>query len=82
MATERAHLAPRATDVKIEGKHLKVQLADERQISVPLAWFPRLQAGTPEQQAGWRLMGEGIGIRWDALDEDVSVAGLLGLTPD
>jgi hypothetical protein len=61
---------------------LIVQLADGRQISVPLAWFPRLQAGTSEQQAGWQLMGEGTGIRWEALDEDISVAGLLGLTPD
>ena len=82
MVTNRANTAPRATQVQVEREQLIVQLADGRQIGIPLAWFPRLQAGTPEQQAGWRLMGEGTGIRWDTLDEDISVAGLLGLTPD
>jgi hypothetical protein len=75
----KAAFAPRATHVQVQSEQLIVQLADSRQIRVPLAWFPRLQAGSPEQCAGWRLIGEGSGIHWDELDEDVSVAGLLGL---
>jgi hypothetical protein len=77
----KATLVPRATAVQVGSAQLIVQLADEREIRVPLAWFPRLQSGTPEQRSKWRLMGEGSGIRWEELDEDISVAGLLGL-PD
>ncbi len=77
----KATLIPRARQVQVGSGQLIVQLADEREIRVPLAWFPRLQAGTPEQRASWHLIGGGVGIHWDKLDEDVSVPGLLGL-PD
>jgi hypothetical protein len=66
-----------ATNVRFDEEMLRVQLADRREISAPLAWFPRLQNATPEQRAHWRLIGKGIGIHWDDLDEDLSVAGLL-----
>ncbi len=56
---------------------LSVNLADGRTISVPLAWFPRLLEATPKQRAEWELIGEGIGIHWEAIDEDISVASLL-----
>jgi hypothetical protein len=56
---------------------LYVQLEDGREIGVPLAWFPRLSADTPEQRANWHLLGRGIGLHWPDVDEDVSVAGLL-----
>ena len=59
-----------------------VQLAGEREISVPLAWFPRLQSATDEQRAAWKLIGQGVGIHWEEIDEDISVAGLLGLPED
>jgi hypothetical protein len=52
-------------------------LTDGRTLSVPLVWFPRLLAATPAQLAEWRLVGGGEGIRWEALDEDLSVRGLL-----
>lgn len=58
-----------------------VRLEDERSIIVPLEWFPRLRAATLEQRSHWELIGRGIGIHWPDLDEDISVAGLLGL-PD
>jgi hypothetical protein len=54
-----------------------VALADGRRISVPLAWYPRLLRATSEQRARYQLLGEGVGIHWPDLDEDLSVAGLL-----
>jgi hypothetical protein len=54
-----------------------VALADGRTITVPLAWFPRLQSAPPQQRTAGTLLGAGEGIRWEALDEDISVANLL-----
>ena len=54
---------------------LWVHLDDGRVIAVPLAWFPRLLAATPEQRAQFELSPRGI--HWEALDEDISVDGLL-----
>lgn len=56
---------------------LTVVLSDGREISAPLAWFPRLLEATPKQRRGWELIGGGIGIHWEAVDEDISVASLL-----
>jgi Protein of unknown function (DUF2442) len=56
---------------------LGVRLEDGREVRVPLAWFPRLEAATPEQRDNFRLIGRGIGIHWPDLDEDVSVENLL-----
>jgi hypothetical protein len=52
-------------------------LADGRELSVPLEWFPRLRDAQPELRQKWRLVGGGIGVNWPDLDEDISVAGLL-----
>ena len=73
--------AARAVDVTFTDDALVVRLKDGRILSVPLSWFPRLRGATLEQRSRWRLIGQGIGIRWAELDEDVSVPGLLGL-PD
>ena len=67
----------RATDVRATDERLIVRLADDREVSVPLAWFPRLLAATPEQRSNWSLIGGGIGIHWPDVDEDISVEGLL-----
>ncbi len=56
---------------------LTVELSDGSSISVPLAWFPRLMHGTLEERSNWRLIGQGVGIHWPALDEDISVENLL-----
>jgi hypothetical protein len=56
---------------------LMVKLSDGREVSVPLEWYPRLMAGTPAERNRWELNGNGIGIHWPDLDEDVSVEGLL-----
>lgn len=47
---------------------------------VPLEWFPRLRDADLASLADWRLIGGGIGIHWEGLDEDVSVEGLLRQT--
>ncbi|MCE7872407.1 DUF2442 domain-containing protein [bacterium CPR1] len=54
-----------------------VHLTDGRTLAVPLEWFPRLRDASPEQRAAWRLVGQGIGIHWEELDEDLSTRGLL-----
>jgi len=56
---------------------MHVQLSDGREIIVPLEWFPSLRNATDEQRNKWRLIGKGVGIHWEDLDEDISVAGLL-----
>ena len=66
-----------AVEVSCKATALKVVLADGRVVSTPLAWFPRLLAATPKQRAEWELIGGGIGIHWEAIDEDILVASLL-----
>jgi hypothetical protein len=56
---------------------LRVDLVDGRTISVPLAWYPRLLHGRPEERDNWRLIGQGEGIHWPELDEDVSVENIV-----
>ena len=67
----------RAETVTITGDAVTVELSDGRSISAPLAWYPRLLHGTPEERSNWRLIGGGVGIHWPALDEDISVENLL-----
>lgn len=67
----------RAQKVNITYEELIVDLDDGRTISVPLAWFPRLMHGTPKERANWRLIGDGQGIHWPELDEDIEVRHLL-----
>ncbi len=66
-----------ARSVSVTTDSLMVELTDGRTISVPLAWYPRLQHGTPEERGNYRLIGRGDGIHWPDLDEDISVAGLV-----
>ena len=71
-----------ATRVYFDAERLHVCLSDRREISVPLSWFPRLYHATDDQRQRWELIGNGVGIHWEAIDEDISVAGLLGLPND
>ena len=66
-----------AVDVRVTDERLIVTLADGRELSAPLVWFPRLSEATAEQRQKWRLIGRGHGIHWPEVDEDVSVASLL-----
>jgi hypothetical protein len=66
-----------ATDVRFDKEKVHVRLKDGREISVPLAWFPKLKEASLKQRKNWRLIGKGIGIHWPDLDEDISVSALL-----
>jgi len=56
---------------------MNLVLDDGRELSVPIDWFPSLRDATPEQRNNYRLIGEGEGIHWEDLDEDILVEGLL-----
>jgi Protein of unknown function (DUF2442) len=61
--------------IRFDENSLWVELSDGRVIAAPLVWFPRLLRATPEQRA--KVEMSPMGLHWDELDEDVSIAGLL-----
>jgi len=54
-----------------------LQFADGRSIVIPLAWYPRLRHGSPEERQNWQLLGDGYAIEWPDLDEHLGIEGLL-----
>ena len=62
-----------ASDVWFDSIMMHIRLLDGREISVPLEWFPKLRDATEAERKKWRLIGKGIGIHWEELDEDISV---------
>ena len=77
MSTLGVKPAADAVQVSFNKDSLVVTLADGRQVSAPLEWFPRLRDATAKQRKNWRLVGRGVGIRWEDIDEDISVRTLL-----
>ncbi|HEY6895756.1 MAG TPA: DUF2442 domain-containing protein [Rhodocyclaceae bacterium] len=77
MSTLAIRLDPHAVDVMVDESALHLILADGREISAPLEWFPRLRDATQEQRQHWRLIGKGIGVHWPDLDEDIAVTTLM-----
>jgi hypothetical protein len=69
--------ASRATSLRFEGERMIMRLRDERELSVPLALYPTLRKARPQARAGWELLGGGRAVRWEALDLDLSVEGIL-----
>ena len=67
--------SPRASSVRFDQDSMWVELTDGRTLGVPLAWFPRLLHGSPEQREQVSISSRGL--HWEALDEDISIAGLL-----
>jgi hypothetical protein len=63
--------------VAVTEDSLVIDLVDGRTIAVPLAWYPRLLHGQPEERNHWRMIGQGEGIHWPDLDEDISVENIL-----
>ena len=70
-------LDPHAVDVCIDDSALHFILADGREISAPIEWFPRLRDASQEQCQKWRLIGKGIGVHWPDIDEDIAVSTLM-----
>jgi len=79
MTIAAVEIQPLAVDVTFSSDMLQVELADGRTIAVPLEWFPDLAEASSKDRKNWQLIGGGLGIRWEALDEDVSVESLLRL---
>ena len=77
MSTLAVKVKPRVVDLSFSDDSLSVLLADGREVSAPLEWFPRLRNATEKQRKNWRLIGRGIGIHWEDIDEDISVKSLL-----
>jgi hypothetical protein len=68
---------PRAMEVIVSADELTVHLVDGRRVSAPLVWYPRLLHASDDERNDWELIGEGEGIHWPQIDEDLSVAGIL-----
>jgi hypothetical protein len=68
---------PQAIDIGMTDDELVVRLADGRTVSVPLIWFPRILYASAAERADFRIIGGGEYINWPALNEDLSVSGLL-----
>jgi hypothetical protein len=72
---------PRIISLKVTKDSIIAQLADGRTVSVPLAWSWRLSEATAKQRNNFEIMGNGQGVHWPELDEDISAAGMLHGTP-
>ena len=67
----------KAQNLSFDQHTMWVDLDDGRTLGIPLAWFPRLFHATPEQREDYRIGYSGNGLHWEAIDEDISVDGLL-----
>ncbi len=74
-------VVPRALTAVCSDDELCVSLTDGRCLSVPIVWFPRLAKASAADRANYELMGDGQGIHWPSVDEDISVLGLLAGQP-
>ncbi len=72
-----ANDAPRITNVQVTDEAIIAYLTDGRVISVPLVWSWRLSEATPEQRKNWEIIGNGQGVHWPDVDEDISATGML-----
>jgi len=79
MSTFSVRYEPLAIEVNVTATALHVVLADGREVSAPLAWFPRLLSASAAQRSNWRLIGGGIGIHWPDVDEDVSIERMMAM---
>jgi len=81
MSTAANIVEPRVMSMDVTDDEIIAHLVDGRTISVPLVWSWRLAEATPEQRQHWEILGDGHGIRWPDIDEDISVEGMLHGSP-
>lgn len=81
MTSLTLNIEPIAQSVETSDSELVVKLTDGRVLSAPLVWFPRLLNAPSAKRDVYELIGNGVGIHWPELDEDISVAGLLAGRP-
>lgn len=77
MSTLAIEVNPLAERIECTADELIVYLVDGRKVSVPITWYPRLAMADEKQKAHWELLGDGHGIHWPDIDEDLSVSGIL-----
>ncbi len=77
MSSLQVEMHPSAEGVEFSDSELVVRLTDGRTIAVPISWFARLSNASRQELEEWELLGDGEGIHWPKLDEDLSVKGLL-----
>ena len=77
MSTLAVEIHPQAHAVRCTDSAIVVDLIDGRTITAPLLWFPRLSQASKEELDNCEILGDGEGIHWPEIDEDLSVAGLL-----
>ena len=63
--------------VSFPSDSMTVEFSDGRTVSVPLSYFPRLQSASPSEREQWQLIGRGLGVHWEPVDEDLSVENVL-----
>lgn len=66
-----------ATRVRVSDDALSMELIDGRTLTVPIVWFPRLSYATADERSNFEIIGDGEGIHWPDLDEDIEIAHLL-----
>ena len=77
MSTRAVEVHALAQKVVFRDHEMIVSLVDGRTVSVPLEWFPRLARATRAQLEHYEILGDGEGIHWPDIDEDLSVEGML-----
>lgn len=77
MSTLAIKFDDHAIDVSFTKTSLHLVLADGREISAPLEWFPRLRDASDAEKREWRFIGNGLGVHWSKIDEDISVSALM-----
>ena len=76
-ASPAARARKKANHVTVTDDSLTLNLHDGRTISVPIAWYPRLLHGSAAERRNWRFIGDGEGIHWPDLDEDISIENII-----
>lgn len=71
------NIEPRIKSIQVTDTLITADLLDGRTISVPLTWSWRLSGATPEQRKNYKLIGDGQGVHWPDIDEDISAEGML-----
>jgi len=64
-----------ARAVRFDADNMWIELQDGRTLGIPIAWFPRLLAASPEDRSRLRISPRGL--HWEVLDEDISIEALL-----
>lgn len=77
MNTLVTNKSKKAINIDFEANKMIIFLEDGREFSVPLEWFLKLRNASENQLKNWRFIGNGEGIHWEELDEDILVENLL-----